>query len=114
MMTIRTQPWDAANLVHTAHLTVQENQAEEFREKVSHHAEATRAEPGCLAFDVYQSTQWPGVFFLFEVYRDSRSLDAHRGSPHFLEFRQDVDGWVIGRQWWYWSPASLAQGDQGG
>src|ERR1035437_5461884 len=100
MMTVQVHPWNVTHLVHTAHLSVRENHIEEFRERVSRHAEVTRAEPGCLAFDVYQSTQVPSVFFLFEIYRDGRSLEAHRDSAHFLAFRRDVDGWVIGRQWW--------------
>ena len=105
----RNDLWHPTNLTHTAHLTIQADHIDEFRERVSRHARLTRAEPGCLVFDVYQGTEAPGVFFLFEIYRDQHSLQAHRDSAHFLAFRQDVDGWVVGREWWYWSPVSLTQ-----
>ena len=110
-MTPSARTYDAANLIHTAHLNVHEDHIEEFRERLNQHAQATRAEPGCIAFDVYQSTDLPSVFFLFEIYRDVQSLQAHRNSFDFLTFREDVDGWIVGRQWWYWSSVSLTQRD---
>lgn len=91
------------NCIHTAHLTVQSDHVEAFRESAGRHAEVSRGEPGCLGFDVYQSEASASLFFFFEIYRDLEALDAHRKSAHFLAFRQAVDGWVTGRRWWQWS-----------
>ena len=100
-------PEDPGNVVHTAHLRVDERHVAAFRERIIRHAEVTRAEPGCLKFDVRQEAQSPQLFFLFEVYRDNAALEAHRNSSHFHAFRGDVDPWVVERQWWHWSPVSL-------
>jgi quinol monooxygenase YgiN len=44
---------------------------------------ASRAEPGCLAFDLHRSADQPGDFFLHEIWRDEAALADHRQTPHF-------------------------------
>jgi quinol monooxygenase YgiN len=44
---------------------------------------ASRAEPGCLAFDLHRSADEPGDFFLHEIWRDEAALADHRQTPHF-------------------------------
>jgi quinol monooxygenase YgiN len=51
--------------------------------------EATRREPGCRMYLAHRSTSNPGQFFLYEQYDDQAALDAHRGSPHFVEHVQN-------------------------
>ena len=46
----------------------------------------TRAEPGCLLYDLYQSTEDPSVWVLIERWRDAADLDAHVQSPHMQAF----------------------------
>jgi quinol monooxygenase YgiN len=38
----------------------------------------SRTEPGCLRFDVYQSTAEPRRFTLVEHWADQAAIDAHR------------------------------------
>ncbi|MFM7109113.1 MAG: putative quinol monooxygenase [Planctomycetaceae bacterium] len=38
----------------------------------------SRAEPGCLRFDVYHSTAEPRRFTLVEQWADQAAIDAHR------------------------------------
>ena len=45
----------------------------------------SRAEPGCLQYDVYRDRDDPNRFFLFERYVDEAALEAHGASPHFQE-----------------------------
>ncbi len=45
----------------------------------------SRAEPGCLQYDVYQVADDPDTFFLFERYADEAALEAHGASAHFQE-----------------------------
>jgi quinol monooxygenase YgiN len=47
---------------------------------------ATRAEPGCRAYQVHRSKSDPRRFLLYELYDDQAALDAHRASPHFAEY----------------------------
>jgi quinol monooxygenase YgiN len=57
-------------------------------EVLSKHVAATRAEPGCLHFDAFRSTEEGDEFVLFERYDDEAALEAHRSSPHFVEYVQ--------------------------
>jgi quinol monooxygenase YgiN len=94
-------------VVHTARLTVETAHADAFRERITRHAQQSRAEPGCVAFEVYEESGAVGSFLLFEAYRNVFSLDSHRASPHFRAFRADVDSWVLRREWSNWSVVSL-------
>lgn len=46
----------------------------------------TRAEPGCLAYDLFQSTEDPGVWVLIERWRSVADLDAHVRTNHMGAF----------------------------
>lgn len=48
------------------------------------------AEPGCLAYEVYQSVDVPRSILLVERYRDQAALEAHKQSAHYQEL-------VVGR-----------------
>jgi autoinducer 2-degrading protein len=88
---------------HTAHLKVREDVVECFRDRLLRHARASlHAEPGCHRFDIHQETNHPTLFMLIEIYADQAAFDAHRTSPHYLKFREDVKDWVVERAWWYW------------
>lgn len=45
----------------------------------------TRAEAGCLSYDVYASREDDRTFVLVEVYRDEESFQAHASAPYFDE-----------------------------
>lgn len=45
-------------------------------------AEKTRAEDGCLSYDLYRSAAQPGTFVTIEQWRSAEDLDAHMGTPH--------------------------------
>jgi quinol monooxygenase YgiN len=42
------------------------------------HIALTRAEPGCLSFDVTPSPDDPGRFLVSEVFSDQAAFDAHQ------------------------------------
>ena len=42
------------------------------------HIALTRAEPGCLAFDVTPSPDDPGRFLVSEIFQDQVAFDAHQ------------------------------------
>lgn len=46
-------------------------------------AAASRTEPGCLEFSVYQGIEDPRAFLLYERYTDEEAFQAHRATPHF-------------------------------
>jgi len=46
-------------------------------------ANAARAEPGCLMFQVHRHRDDPSRFFIYEQYRDDAALETHRQTDHF-------------------------------
>lgn len=46
-------------------------------------AAQSRAEEGCLCYDIHQGRTEPNTLMLFECYRDQAAVDAHRSSEHF-------------------------------
>jgi len=61
-------------------------------EVLARHIVATRAEKGCVAFDVARSIENPDEFVLYEKYLDDAAFEAHRESPHF---KQNILGAVV-------------------
>ena len=45
---------------------------------LSEHIRLTRAEPGCLDFQVSESTERPGWLAVSERFRDAAAFEAHR------------------------------------
>ncbi len=59
-------------------------------------AAPTRAEPGCIAYDLYQSPQHPHEFMRFEIWASPEALETHKKTPHLrasFEKRQK-EGWT--------------------
>jgi len=48
--------------------------------------EESRKEPGCLMYVVHRHKTDPRRFFVYEQYKDDAALEAHRASPHFLQY----------------------------
>jgi quinol monooxygenase YgiN len=56
----------------------------------------TRAEPGCIAYDLYQSPERQYEFMRFEVWDSPEALETHKKTPHLkasFEKRQK-EGWT--------------------
>ena len=70
-------------------------------------AAPTRAEPGCLAYDLYRSPDAPGEFLRLERWRSPADLEAHKATPHLrasFEKRQR-EGWTTQITIWTRVPA---------
>jgi quinol monooxygenase YgiN len=66
-------------------------------------AEASRAEQGCLRFDVLQHAMRANHFTVVEVWQDQKALDAHRAAAHTKEYRdtlQPVSGSPLDERWY--------------
>jgi quinol monooxygenase YgiN len=66
----------------------QENQVQEILEGM---VDPTRAEPGCLRYDLYISTKDGVSFHLFENYADAAALDFHRQTTHYKSYRSVIE-----------------------
>jgi quinol monooxygenase YgiN len=70
-----------ADYVVVAEFLLKPGAAERFREAMDRHAANSRAEPGCLGFDVCEDAERPGRVLLYEVYRDAAAYAEHRAHP---------------------------------
>ena len=68
---------------------------EEFRNLV----ESTRAEEGCINYDLHRSVEDPGTFMFYENWESRPLWEQHMESPHLQEFlgkREElVDSWEL-------------------
>jgi quinol monooxygenase YgiN len=48
--------------------------------------EASRKEPGCSQYQVHRHRTEPRRFFIYEQYKDDAALEAHRVTPHFMQY----------------------------
>ncbi len=54
---------------------------------------AVNDEPGCLRFDVIQDANDSNRIWVYEVYKDEASFQAHTQAPHYLQFRGASGDW---------------------
>ncbi len=64
---------------------------DQFEEITAKNHEASLEEPGVLRFDVLKDEQNPGVYALYEMYRDSGAILAHKESRHYKEWRDQAE-----------------------
>ena len=54
--------------------------------------DGTRAEPGCMDYDLYQSVDDPSIMFFYENWTDQVALDQHMNTPAFYDVvRSEID-----------------------
>jgi quinol monooxygenase YgiN len=56
----------------------------------------TRAEPGCLRYDLHESTTERGWFLLYETWKSEADLQAHFQTPYLKAFFRVVPEIVDG------------------
>lgn len=57
-----------------------------FREEALRVIEPTRAEPGCLRIDLFESVRFPPVFAIHSEWVDEAAFDLHTSLPHTVQF----------------------------
>ena len=75
-----------AKKVIVARVLVKEGKEAAFISVASVLVEATRKEPGCLFYTLYQSPLDTKQFIFYEEYKDQAAFDAHGNSEHFKTF----------------------------
>lgn len=70
-------------LIQVVHLQVSSENRAQFLQIALENALASRQEPGVLQFDLLEQADSPNHFLLYEVYRSSAALEAHRLTPHY-------------------------------
>mmetsp|Transcript_24515 Transcript_24515/g.48732 ORF Transcript_24515/g.48732 Transcript_24515/m.48732 type:complete len:141 (-) Transcript_24515:201-623(-) len=63
---------------------IKEDRMDEFLDMIEKNAIGSRAEPGCIRFDVLQAEDAPNKFFFYEVYENTEAIAHHKEQPHYL------------------------------
>ena len=52
--------------------------------------EPTRAEPGCINYDLFHVADEPGSFLFIEAFQDAEAFKAHQQQPHFINLLNEL------------------------
>ena len=95
--------------VTLVHIHVKPEHVEPFRAAILRNRQGTSREPGNVRFDVLQSADDPTRFVLVEMFRDDEAAAAHKNTPHYQAWRDEVANWMAepreGRRYALLSPA---------
>jgi autoinducer 2-degrading protein len=80
--------------VTLVHIRVMPEHVDEFLDATRANHEASIHEQGNVRFDVLRSVDDPDAFVLYEAYVDDAAARAHKETPHYLEWRDAVAGWM--------------------
>lgn len=79
-----------------ATIPIRPDAAETARPHLLELAEATRAEEGCLSYELAESAAVPGTFVTVERWRDQADLDAHLRTPHVAKAFEVLTSSLVG------------------
>jgi quinol monooxygenase YgiN/quercetin dioxygenase-like cupin family protein len=73
-----------------------EGKEEELKRELLGLSAPTRAEPGCLTYDLYQSPEKKNLFMRYEVWRNAAALEEHKMTPHIRASfaKRQQQGWT--------------------
>ena len=74
-------------LILSVNLRVPKAEQERLRPEMEKVVQASRKEPGCLAYSYGFDLLEPDIIRVFEVYKDDTALKAHGESEHFKAWR---------------------------
>jgi len=52
----------------------------------------SRAEPGCIRINLYESTRQPLTWCIHSTWQDEQAFEIHAGLPHTKHFLSQLDG----------------------
>jgi len=65
-----------------ARMRAKSGQEGRLREALQRLVAPTRAEPGCIAYDLHESLNDAALFLFYETWKSQADLDAHFETPH--------------------------------
>lgn len=80
-----------------ASLKTKPGSTEAIREAVAPCLEATRKEPGCIYYDLFQSLEDPDTLVFVEKWESREALAAHFEMPHLIAWREAGSPYFVGR-----------------
>lgn len=80
-----------------AYLTANPGREEDLARILGEMIEPTRAEPGCVNYDLHRHVDDPARFVFYEGWTSPEALEAHMATPHFRKMLADLEGVVAER-----------------
>jgi enamine deaminase RidA (YjgF/YER057c/UK114 family)/quinol monooxygenase YgiN len=77
----------------------------DLRQQLLKRVEVSRKEPGCISYNLYQSSEDPSLFILHENWTDMPSLQRHFQTPDHEGWSKIRSNYVADRQVNFWKPA---------
>jgi (4S)-4-hydroxy-5-phosphonooxypentane-2,3-dione isomerase len=81
-------------IVTLVHVYVRAQHVDEFIAVTRKNHEASIQENGNFRFDVLQDAADPMKFILYEAYVSAEAAAAHKGTPHYVAWRDTVAAWM--------------------
>lgn len=81
-------------LTIVAHITAETGKEDLVRSALEKLVAPTRAEDGCLQYDLHQDNTNPAHFMFFEIWATRDLWQAHLGTPHIAANRVATQGAV--------------------
>lgn len=82
------------SLTIVAQITAVAGKEDLVRTKLAKLVDITRAEPGCLQYDLHADNDNPGFFVFYEMWENRELWQTHMGAPHLAAYMQATDGAV--------------------
>ena len=79
------------NISVIATIKAREGREQEVREELTKLLTPTRREPGCVVYDLYQSSDMKDLFMFYECWEGKQDLDEHLQKPYVKAFIQKAE-----------------------
>jgi quinol monooxygenase YgiN len=88
-MTRNTMPAEDAKEIRViAEIVARSENVASVRTVLKNMLVPTRAEKGCIAYDLHEVLGDPHQFVFFEIWKSKAALEAHTRTPHFRELER--------------------------
>ena len=77
-------------LIH-ARISVKADSLAPFQAAAKTMIAATRAEAGCISYELLADAATPGEFMVVEQWKDQAAIEAHFAAPHFKAFGDTLE-----------------------
>ena len=81
-------------LTVVATIKVKPEHVEQVKLEVFKLTAASKAEQGCIQYDLHQDNANSNVFIIYEIWENKERLQEHAESPHFQNYVKVTDGMV--------------------
>ena len=85
------------NLTIIANITAEPDQVDLVRDELHKLIEPTRAEAGCVQYDLHQDNENPASFLFFEIWESRELWQQHLASAHIEAMKHATEGALAGR-----------------